>query len=72
MRRRLFNVISVLFSTVKFGTMKLIHGKHFCYDGIQRFSPNTEVIIADGGTLCLGKKVRSHRRSKLSVLETVL
>lgn len=67
MRRRLFNLISVLFSAVKFGIMKLYRGSHFCFDGIQRFSPNTEVIIAERGTLCLGKRVRAHRRSKLSV-----
>lgn len=67
MRRRLYNGISVLFTFLKFGAMKVLHGKHFQYQGIQRFSPNTEVIIADGGTLKLGKRVRAHRRSKLSV-----
>ena len=67
MRRRLFNLISVLFSAVKFGAIKLFHGNHFCFHGIQRFSPNTEVIIAEQGTLYLGKRVRAHRRSRLSV-----
>lgn len=67
MRRRLFNLISVLFSAVKFGAIKLFHGRHFYFDGIQRFSPNTEVIIAEQGTLHLGKRVRAHRRSRLSV-----
>lgn len=67
MRRRLFNVISVLFSAVKFGFLRLIHGSRFRIDGIQRFSPNTEVVISENGTLHLGKKVRAHRRSKLSV-----
>ena len=66
-RRRLFNLISVLFSAVKFGIMKLFRGSRFRFDGIQRFSPNTEVIIAEQGTLCLGKRVRAHRRSRLSV-----
>lgn len=56
-----------MFSTVKFGTMKMIHGKHFSYDGIQRFSPNTEVIIEEDGTLHLGSRVRAHRRSRLLV-----
>ena len=67
MRRRLFNVISVLFSAVKFGFLRLIHDSRFRIDGIQRFSPNTEVVISENGTLHLGKKVRAHRRSKLSV-----
>lgn len=67
MRRLLFNLISVMFSTVKFGILKLFHFHHFYCDGIQRFSPNTEVIIADKGTVRLGKRVRVHRRSKLTV-----
>lgn len=67
LRRRLYNGISVLFTFLKFGAMKVLHGKHFQYQGIQRFSPNTEVIIADDGTLELGNRVRAHRRSKLSV-----
>lgn len=67
MRRRLYNLISVLFSAVKFGIMKLFHGGHFYFDGIQRFSPNTEVIVAEQGTLSLGRRVRAHRRSRLSV-----
>lgn len=67
MRRQLFNLISVLFSVGKFGIMKLFHRSHFRFDGIQRFSPNTEVIIAEQGTLFLGKRVRGHRRSRLSV-----
>lgn len=69
MRRSLFNAVCVVFSAMKFGAMKIIHGKHFSYDGIQRFSPNTEVLISGNGTLHMGKKVRAHRRSKLSVSE---
>ena len=67
MRRHLLNLISVLFSVIKFAILRLIHGSHFRFDGIQRFSPNTEVLISENGTLHLGKKVRAHRRSKLSV-----
>lgn len=65
MRRLIFNAVSVLFSAVKFGIMKLFHFRHFYYDGIQRFSPNTEVVIAEQGTIRLGRHVRAHRRSKL-------
>lgn len=67
MRRCLCNIISVLFSAVKFGAMKVLHGKHFQYQRIQRFSPNTEVLISENGTLHLGNRVRAHRHSKLSV-----
>ena len=65
MRRLLFNLISVLFSALKFGILKLFHFHHFYFDSIQRFSPNTEVVIAEKGTIRLGKHVRAHRRSKL-------
>lgn len=69
MRRFIFNLVSVLFSAVKFGIMKLFHFHHFFYSGIQRFSPNTEVVIAEGGTIRLGRHVRAHRRSKLLAMD---
>lgn len=69
MRRLLFNLISVLFSAVKFGFLKLLHPKRFYYEGMQRFSPNTEVVLADKGTIRLGKYVRAHRRSKLLAMD---
>lgn len=65
MRRLLFNVISVMFSALRFGILKLLHFHHFFFEGIQRFSPNTEVVISEQGTICLGKYVRAHRRTKL-------
>ena len=65
MRRLLFNLISVCFSAGKFGLLKLLHFRHFYFDGIQRFSPNTEVVLSEKGTIRLGKHVRAHRRSKL-------
>lgn len=65
MRRLLYNLISVLFSALKFGVIKIFHFHHFYYEGIQRFSPNTEVVISGAGTIRLGKHVRAHRRSKL-------
>lgn len=65
MRRLVFNLISVLFSVLKFGFLKVFHFRNCFYEGIQRFSPNTEVIISEQGTIRLGKHVRAHRRSKL-------
>ena len=67
MRRCLCNIISVLFSAVKFGAMKVLHGKHFQYQRIQRFSPNTEVLMSENGTLHRGNRGRAHRHAKLSV-----
>lgn len=65
MRRQLFNVISVLFSAIRFTLLKTVHYHHFCFRGIQRFSPNTEVVISDQASIRLGKHVRAHRRTKL-------
>lgn len=65
MRRMLFNMISVLFSSFKFGILKILHFRRFSFDGIQRFSPNTEVVIAEQGRILLGRHVRAHRRTKL-------
>lgn len=65
LRRFLYNLISVCFSAMKFGILKLLHFRNFHFEGIQRFSPNTEVILADRGSIRLGKHVRAHRRTKL-------
>ena len=65
MRRLLYNLISVLFSALRFGILKLFHFQHFSFVGIQRFSPNTEVVIMEKGSIRLGRHVRAHRRSKL-------
>lgn len=65
MRRLLYNAISVLFSALKFGILKVFHFRHFFFEGIQRFSPDTEVVMAEKGTIRLGRHVRAHRRSKL-------
>ena len=65
LRRLLYNLISVCFSALKFGLLKFFHFRHFFFQGIQRFSPNTEVIVSEHGTIRLGKHVRAHRRSKL-------
>lgn len=69
MRRLLFNLISVCYSAGKFGLLKLLHFRHFYFDGIQRFSPNTEVVLSGKGTIRLGAHVRAHRRSKLLAFE---
>lgn len=65
MRRLLYNLISVVFTALKFGIVKLFHFRNFTYEGLQRFSPNTEVVIMEKGSVQLGKHVRAHRRSKL-------
>ena len=64
-RRRLGNVISVLFTLIKFSIMKVVLGKGFKFDIIERFSPNVVTEFNKGSKVVLGKKVRVHSGSKL-------
>ncbi|MBA6153393.1 acyltransferase [Gelidibacter maritimus] len=54
------NVISVLYSLLRFSILKIIHGKRFYFDGIQRFSPQTQLLFINKGEINLGHKVRAH------------
>lgn len=66
MRTKLGNIISVLFSLVKFSFMKIFHLKGFRFKLIERFSPSTTVVIGNGSKIILGSKVRMHTGSKIS------
>lgn len=61
------NVISVLFSLVKFTFVKFFRFKRFHFYLIERFSPATMINIWPDGILKLGKKVSAHSGTKLSV-----
>ena len=61
------NVISVLWTEIKFVLLKIMHFKRFTYKGIQRFSPRTVVCIDNRGSLSLGAKVRAHTGTRISV-----
>ncbi len=67
MKRNIYNLISVLYSFVRFFLIKIFRGRNFCFRGIQRFSPNAEIWLGSEGHLSLGNKVRAHRHSKISV-----
>lgn len=58
------SIISVIFTEIKFCIIKLFHFKYFCFRGIQRFSPNTEISIERGARFELGEKVRAHSGSR--------
>lgn len=68
MARKLKNIISVLFSFIRFVLIKLIHGKRFTFKGIQRFSPNTQLFFLNKGEIHLGNKVRSHTGTKIRAI----
>lgn len=65
MSRLLRNIISVVFSLIRFSILKLTKGSKFSFKGIQRFSPNTQVLFLNNGQIHLGNKVRVHSGSKI-------
>lgn len=67
MKRNLKNIISVIYSLLKFSIIKLFYRSNFRYYYIERFSPNTEIDIGRGAKLNLGRKVRAHSGVKLRV-----
>lgn len=67
MRRTINNIISVLFSLVKFSLIKLFHWKGFSFFPVERFSPNVVTEFNKGSQVSFGKRVRVHSGSKIKV-----
>lgn len=67
MRRLVNNVISVIFTAVKFCIMKLFHGRNFRFSLVERFSPNVVTEFNRGSDVELGRSIRIHSGSKLKV-----
>lgn len=59
------NIISVIYSLIKFSLIKIVKGKRFRFKVVERFSPNTEIKIGKKSEIILGNKVRAHSRSIL-------
>lgn len=68
MRRKLSNVISVLWSMPRMLFRKIVHGGRFKCGLIERFSPNVVLEIWHGGRVELGKRVRAHSGTIFRVL----
>jgi len=68
MQRLVNNIISVIFTSVKFALIKLLHWRRFHYHLIERFSPNTNVTIVGKGKLMLGRRVSAHTGTRIKVL----
>ncbi len=66
------NIISVLFTLVKFCLIKMIRGERFKFSFVERFSPNTMINLYPKGQLILGNKVRAHSGTKLSVTQNAV
>lgn len=67
MRRQVNNIISVIISAFRVLLYKLIRGKDFQSNLIERISPNVVLEFNKGSKVTLGKKVRIHSGSKIKV-----
>lgn len=67
MRRSVSNIISVLYTLIRFSILKLIHGQNFKFSLIERFSPNVIMELEKKGKIIIGKKVRAHSGTILKV-----
>lgn len=65
--RKIKNVISVIYSLIKFSIIKLFNLKKFKFSFIERFSPNTIIEIRGNARLEFGKRVRAHNGTKFNV-----
>lgn len=65
MRRLRNNIISVIFSLLRFCIIKLFHWKTFRFNLIERFSPNTHIYFMGNGKIILGNYVTAHTNTRL-------
>ena len=59
------NVISVIYTAIRFLLYKIIYTKRFKYKGLQRFSPNTQIFFLGKGSIHLGNSVSAHSGVKI-------
>lgn len=67
MRQWFNNFISVVYSAIRFGLLKILNGHNFTYHIIERVSPNVILEVNRGGIVELGRRVRIHSGSKIKV-----
>ncbi len=67
MRRIINNVVSVIHSALRFGGLKVFHGKRLKVGIIERLSPNVVLEMNKGANVFIGKKVRIHSGCKIKV-----
>lgn len=67
MRRQFNNIISVVYSAIRFIILKAINPKGISVKMIERISPNVVIEVNRSGKLRLGKKVRVHSGCKFKI-----
>lgn len=65
MRRQFNNLVSVVFTFVKFCLMKLFLGSSFSFHPVERFSPNVVTEFNRGSHVKIGRMVRVHSGCKI-------
>ena len=68
MSRKIKNIIAVLHSLIRFSLLKILHRERFYFEGIQRFSPNTQLFFLNKGKILLGNKIRAHTGTKIRAI----
>lgn len=68
MPRILRNILSIVYSFARFSILHLIMGKRFKFNGIQRFSPFTQLFFLNKGKIILGRKIRAHTGTKIRAI----
>lgn len=67
MRRKINNIISVLYSSFRIIIYKIILGESFSASIVERISPNVVLEFNKGSKISLGKCIRVHSGSKIKV-----
>lgn len=68
MRHNIANIISVIYSLIKFSIMKLFYFKAFSFHLIERVSPNVVFTLTRDSKLKMGKRVRIHSKTRLAAV----
>lgn len=68
MRHFIANVVSVIYSAVRFSVKKIFCWKQFDYYIVERFSPNVHVQVDRKSRILLGKRVRAHSGSRFTAV----
>ena len=67
MRRKVSNIISVVYTMLKFIIIKCFYFSAFKFRGIGRFSPSVTIEIERKSKLIIGNKARAHSGVKIKV-----
>jgi len=67
MKRLFNNVVSIVFTFLRFSLIKIFHWNTFHFRPVERFSPNTDIYFMGSGKITLGKSVRAHTLVRLRV-----